>query len=338
MAFDFSKLIADEQKKQEEQTNKSGGIGFKTVYPFNNGRLEFKFIGNEPSGLLYREVTFHQYYADGKKNKVPCLHSMYGMDCPICNAVSNVQNKLGDDKVFGTYGFKKQGFMFAKLLNYSPDNYFGDTKNPPKPNDIVIFMFPKSVINELRNLIIEFQDDLDAIFTNNTTRNVSLKVTTGANGFPEYNFYVKNTSSTLCIDSNGQPDQKAFNEFMAKMPDLRTIKYPDKPDEDIMKIHRTIVEEINTKYFGLPTNDIPMNEPYSMVANTGDVLNTNYTQTINDTNVVNDISSSSINNNVNNDSQENVTSEESKVSRPSCFGNNQYDEKCAQCPFDAECI
>ena len=63
MAFDFSKLIADEQKKQEEQTNKSGGIGFKTVYPFNNGRLEFKFIGNEPSGLLYREVTFHQYYA-----------------------------------------------------------------------------------------------------------------------------------------------------------------------------------------------------------------------------------------------------------------------------------
>ena len=76
MAFDFTKLIQEEQKKQEETSSKSGGVGFKTVYPYNNGRLELKLIGNEPSGLLYREVMFHQYYSDGKKNKVPCLHQM----------------------------------------------------------------------------------------------------------------------------------------------------------------------------------------------------------------------------------------------------------------------
>ena len=66
MAFDFTKLIQDEQKKQEETSSRSGGVGFKTVYPYNNGRLELKLIGNEPSGLLYREVMFHQYYSDGK--------------------------------------------------------------------------------------------------------------------------------------------------------------------------------------------------------------------------------------------------------------------------------
>ena len=35
MAFDFTKLIQDEQKKQEETSSRSGGVGFKTVYPYN---------------------------------------------------------------------------------------------------------------------------------------------------------------------------------------------------------------------------------------------------------------------------------------------------------------
>lgn len=341
MAFDFTKLIKEEQKKQEESSSRSGGIGFKTVYPFNNGRLELKLIGNEPSGLLYREVMFHQYYSDGKKNKVPCLHQMYGMDCPICNAVSNVQDKLGDDKVYGTYGTKKQGFMFAKLLNYSPENYFGDTKNPPKPGEIVIFMFPKSVINELRNMIIEFQDELDTIFTNNSTRNVTLKVTTGSNGFPEYNFYVKNNESVLCVDANGNPDQAAFNDYMSKMPDIRTIKYPDKPDDDMMKIHRAIVEEINNKYFGIATSTPPMNDPQPMV---NDNVN-NYNQPVNSNTVNENINTPNVNvtnnnvqANVSNTTQENVTSEDPRGPRPSCFGNNKYDEDCSNCPWDSECV
>ena len=344
MAFDFTKLIKEEQKKQEETSSRSGGVGFKTVYPFNNGRLELKLIGNEPSGLLYREVMFHQYYSEGKKNKVPCLHQMYGLDCPICDAVNNVQDKLGDDKVYGTYGAKKQGFMFAKLLNYSPENYFGETKNPPKPGEIVIFMFPKSVINELRNMIIEFQDELDTIFTNNSTRNVTLKVTTGANGFPEYNFYVKNNESVLCVDANGNPDQAAFNEYMSKMPDIRTIKYPDKPDENMMKIHRAIVEEINNKYFGITTSVPPMNDPQPMVSNTGNAPATPPVQNVNVSNTPETINTSSTNNvNVTsqpdvNNVQENVTSEDPRGVRPPCFGNNEYNEKCAQCPWDAECV
>lgn len=342
MAFDFTKLIKEEQKKQEETSSRSGGIGFKTAYPFNNGRLELKLIGNEPSGLLYREVMFHQYYSDGKKNKVPCLHQMYGMNCPICNAINNVQDKLGDDKVYGTYGTKKQGFMFAKLLNYSPENYFGDTKNPPKPGEIVIFMFPKSVINELRNMIIEFQDELDTIFTNNSTRNVTLKVTTGSNGFPEYNFYVKNNESVLCVDANGNPDQAAFNDYMSKMPDIRTIKYPDKPDDDMMKIHRAIVEEINNKYFGITTSTPPMNDPQPMI---NDNVTNNYNQSVN-SNTVNEtvnapntnVTNNNVQANVSNTNQENVTAEDPRGVRPPCFGNNEYNEKCSQCPWDAECV
>ena len=146
MAFDFNKIIAEETKRQEDVARSgsgNGGIGFKTVYPYANGRLEFKFIGNEPSNSLYRELVFHEYWKNKKKQKVPCLQKMYGMECPICKAVENVQDTFGADDIFRKYGFKKQGIMFAKLLNFSPDNYFGDTRNPPKPGEIVLFMFPK---------------------------------------------------------------------------------------------------------------------------------------------------------------------------------------------------
>ena len=28
----------------------------------------------------------------------------------------------------------------------------------------------------------------------------------------------------------------------------------------------------------------------------------------------------------------------SKGQRPPCFGNNEYNDKCAACPFDNECV
>lgn len=331
MAFDFSKIIAEETKKQEQATSNSGAsTGFKTVYPFSNGRLEFKFIGNEPSGLLYRELYFHEYYSDGKKNKVPCLHNMYGTDCPICNAVNNIQDTFEDRDIFGKYGFKKQGIMFAKLLNVTPDNYFGDTKNPPKPGDIVIFMFPKSVINELRNLIIEFGDECDTIFTNNETRNVTLKVETQANGFPGYTFYVKNNTTTLCVDENGNPDQAAFNEFMAKMPNLKEIKFPSTPTEDHMKIHRTIVEEINRKYYGDNVNE-SAKQSFVGAAPMSVTTSNSVDSTINmDIPTQNDNKSTYIN-------ETNINNNESSE-RPACFGENKYDETCSKCPWDSQCV
>ena len=344
MAFNFTEIIAAETKKQEEasRSNSSGGgIGFKTVYPFANGRLELKFIGNEPSGMLYRELYFHEYWSDNKKQTVPCLHHMYGVECPICKMIENVQNTFDDKDVWKKYGVKTRGIMFAKLLNYTPDNYFGDTNNPPKPGDIVLFMFPKSVATELRKLIIEFGDEIDTLFTENTTRNVTLKIGTQANGFPEYTFFVKNNSTTLCVGEDGNPDQAAFNEFMSKMPNLKEVKYPKEPTEDMMKIHRTITEEMSRKYFGEEVvsksfaNATPMGTPYTTP--TSQPTTTFTTSAINESNV-------------NKAPVENITpaasvvetptnvSEDSKGEKPPCYGNNKYDAECAACPWDSSCV
>lgn len=373
MAFNFNDIIAAETKKQEEAAINSsgGGLGFKTVYPFNNGRLEFKFIGNEPSGLLYRELCFHEYWSDSKKQKVPCLHNMYGLDCPICNAVSNVQNTLDDKDIWSKYGFKKQGIMFAKLVGFSPDNYFGDQRNnPPKVGDIVLFMFPKSVIAGLRDLIIEYQEDVENIFTNNTTRVVTLKVGTQTNGFPEYTFYVKGSNDTLCIDTVGNPDQNAFNEFMAEMPNLNEVKFPSSPDENMMNIHRTVVEEINRKYFGAAvTGATPMPNPTQMasapIPNPASATNVVPAQSV-ATNVqapVNTTAQTPVQpaaptapvtpaapvaetpvapapaeSAPAQPASASVGTEDPRGPRPSCFGDNKYDDACANCPWDSECV
>lgn len=374
MAFNFSEIIAAETKKQEEASKSGGGgLGFKTVYPFANGRLEFRLLGNEPSELLYRELNFHEYWSDNKKQKVPCLHQMYGINCPICDAVSNVQNTFDDKDVYSKYGCKKQGIMFAKLISVSPDNYFGDTRNPAKPGDIVLFMFPKSVINELRNLIVEYSDDLENIFALNTARTVTLKVGTQANGFPEYAFYVKGSSDTLCVDANGTPDDAAFSDFMLKLPNLKEVKFPSAPDDDMMNIHRTIVEEINRKYYGAQVGNNTMTPPAQMTPNTSTApVNPGYTTNTVNTNIptntapaqpvqntpqTNSVPAAPVNTTppvqnttvptnsapvntapVQNTAETNGTENETKTQRPACFGNNQYNETCAACPYDAECV
>lgn len=349
MAFDFSKIVEAETKKQEQAEKSSSNLGYKTVYPFAPGRLEFKFIGNEPSGMLYRELVFHEYWADNKKQKVPCLHEMYGLDCPVCEMVHNVQTSLDDKTVWSKYGAKRQGIMFAKLLNFSPDNYFGDTKNSPKSGDIVIFQFPKSVIAEIRNLIVEFGDECNTIFTENTTRNVTLRVTDKNGSFKDYTFTVKNNSTTLCVDDNGNPDDKAFMEFMTNMPNLKDVKFPSEPKDDYLKICNTIAEEMSLKYFG----DEGAKNLFKNAAPMGVVNNTSIstpTTTVNDINPsMNQNDLDEINGNktygtVDNHMNNTVNTPNSNESvdprgpRPSCFGDNQYDDKCANCPWDAECV
>lgn len=336
MAFDFSKIIAEETKKQEQTTQNGTGTGYKTLYPFANGRLELKFIGNEPSGLLYREIVFHEYYVDNKKHQVPCLHQMYGIDCPICNMVKSVQDKLDDKNVWRKYGYKQRGIMFAKLLNITPDNYFGDNKNPIKPGDVCLFMFPKSVINELRNLIIEYGDEIGTLFTENTTRNVTLKVETQANGFPAYSFFVKNNTSTLCENDNGQADEAAFNEFMRNMPNLKEVKFPSKPTDEMMTAQRAVCEEMSRLYFGnmnisrqfesaAPMNSTPVNNNVS-----------NSTQEPDSVNVPWETSQSDSSSELNDIIDEPKQSAESE--RPSCWSNNRYDDKCDACPWTDSCI
>lgn len=370
--FNFSKIIDQEQKRQDENSSNGNASNnpYPTLYPFNNGKLGLKFIGNEPSGLFYREIHFHERIINNNKFRVPCLHKMYNLPCPVCDAVAQIQGVMGDNNVYRKYGCKTRGLMFAQLISFEPANYFGSNQNPPKIGDVVTFMFPKSVCNELTNLILEFSEELDSLFTNNTTRLISLNIQTGANGFPNYSFYVKNKDVTLFIDQDGNPDNNAFNSFMASMPNLNELKFGTTPSDNDIKSINALVEEINNIYLkqGQQQNKTPQisNVGYNGgVGYTQPVANINKTNINNFTPHVNSISATQSNvnddDNTNNDEQTSVSDDEKPTNvskstknvektetstskhedangRPSCFGHNKYTEECEDCPWEAQCI
>jgi len=322
MAFNFGELIKKETEKVELATQTKGsGIGYKTLYPFDPGKFELKLIANEPSGLIYREIIFHEVIiqnaqGNSQKVKVPCLKHMCGEGCKICDMVNKVQDELKDEKVFSKYGFKKQGIMFAKLISMTPDNYFGDNRNPPKPGEIVLFMFPKSVITELSNLIVEYQDDLENIFANNTTRTVTFKVGKQANGFNEYIFYVKNTNAILCEKENGEEDNEAFKQLMANMPDLREVKFSTSYTENDIKTIDTIIERMSKEYFAGAYN-IPVSDSLVSSAPVAPKVEDKPVTTNENVSapVVNDTGD-----------------------KPACFGDNKYEGDCLTCKWTNECV
>ena len=349
MAFDFTKIINDEMKKAEQAENasNSGGSGLKTLYPFNNGRFELKLIGDEKSNSIYRELTFHEQLTQNGKIRVPCLHAMYGEKCPICEMVQKVQDVLDDKNVFSKYGYKKRGIMFAKLINIEPNDYFKDNKNPPKPGEVVIFMFPKSLIANLRETILEYSDNLEKLCAANESNVVTLKVTTGANGFSQYNLYVKNTTDVMFKDEAGNPDNAAYNDFLNNLPSLNDLKFPTAPTEEHLKTIRAIVEEMNNTYFG---GQVDVNVKPMVNTNTTTINTVAKETTMNNNTQMSSVSSDPVKENVSSTNNINtnlnvntasVPSENNNLSEdtpPACFNNNKYDEECAKCPWESKCI
>jgi len=314
--MDFTALINKELEKQEERNNSFSGSGFKTLYPFGTGRLEMRLIADEKSGLLYRELHTHVYYVDGKKQKVACLKKMYNESCPICDMVDKVQKDLDDKQVYGKYGVKTQGIAFAKLCGFAPPNYFTDNQNPPKIGEVVIFMFPKSVISALGEMIIDYQNTIEEIITANTGKTVILKIGKQANDFPSFAFLIQDGIATICENSNGEPDEKLYTTFKEELPSLNDMKLPAVPDEKVYTVINTIVEEMNRKYFG-EIDKVIKPKLNTIANNTPKLDNVNVDEALDES-----------------ESTEVTTNEAEK---PDCWGDNKYDEACANCPFDSTC-
>ena len=378
MAFNFASIIEEETKRAEESSNNKQNSGYPLVYPFNTGKLEFRPIGNEVSGLLYRELFRHEFISDGRKQKVPCLNRNYGMDCPVCNMIQKVQDTFNDKYVFGKYGIKRRGILYARLISYEPANYFGDMQNPPKPGDIIMLMLPKAAVDELAALNKEFSDSLEELYTYNTARSISLTITMGNNGFKDYNFYVKNKSYAVCTNPAGEPDDAAFTELMRSMPDLREYSYSlQSPSEDHITTLKTIVEQMNREYFAggatspvvgqtgtyfnqpqtpitpvnpapnmqAPVNPIPVQTPQPQAVPQPipqPVANTPVQSTTPgapaNPPVVTTAVESSDTQQVPLNETMNDIPPVEEVQRPECFGNNKYDGTCAACPWDNECV
>ena len=359
--INYKDIIAKEIKKQEETQSNSNNSGLKVFYPFTKGIVSFKFLPNESNSSIYRTIYEHKCdIGQGKSLRVPCLEQMYGVECPVCNMVRRIQKDYDDKFVFGKYGYKTRGIMYAKFVgveNPTYEEYFKGNKNAPQPGETILFMFPKACINELSNLMTELGSDeseFNYVFVNNTSRIVNLRIGEGANGFPEYRFNTTMKMYTAFKNDNDEPDNETYEKFIKELQGLDTIKYPatiDSSENQKSQQHFVkILEEMSRKYY--PNNAFDAN---TVSQKLGDVLKGNPNK-YEDKHEAEDISNYEPPmedelpwGNDSNDIQENVSkgeneapitdnSEVDMTNPPPCFGDNKYDEKCGACPFTDVCL
>ena len=373
--IDYKSIIAREMKKQEENQMSNNSSGFKTFYPFNEGIVSLKFLPNEGLSSIYRTIYVHKCDVGGRSIQVPCLEQMYGVECPICNMVKRIQTDYDDKFVFGKYGYKTRGIMYAKIVGIEKptyDEYFKGNNSAPELGETVIFMFPKACMNELSNLLTELGDEseFNYVFVNNTTRIINLRIGKGANGFPEYRFTPTMKMYTAYTNDAGDPDNEIYEKYIKELPSLEGIKFPatiDSPENSkSQQFFVKILEEMTRKYY--PSNIFDAEKTSK---NLGDILSgkkqtlnndedlNNYDNEssyqepyINDDDIPFDVDEPKQNETTvsSNFTQSNETiTNSSNVSNvgevnqevedlPDCFNNNQYDEKCNACPFTDKCL
>lgn len=236
-SFDLSmvmQLAQEEIDAKNERANYSenSGNNYPLVYPAHNGKLTVKLLFNPKANIVQRKITRH--------NKVPCLQ-MYGLDCPVCSAISQVEEAKGKEMgAWNKYGYKVRGMCYAQIIDHDPSYFTGD--KDPKKGDIVLLMYPKSVYDDINNLFIDSGANLDKLVASNEGYPVVITRSMKANGFPEYN-----TSISIGTVKSFDTDEE-FDNKIKDIPNLNETICPNLQTEKVLEEAKAMGETIIQEY------------------------------------------------------------------------------------------
>lgn len=360
-SFDLSKVrqLAQEEvdAKNERNQGNSEGNKYPLVYPAQNGKLVVKLLYNVKSGTVQRKIVRH----NGEKEKIPCLQQMYGVECPICVSINQVEQTLGKEMgAWRKYGYKARGICYAQIMDHEATYFNGE--GDPQKGDIVLLMYPVSVYDEINRIIIDSGEHLEQLVAQNEGLPIVINRSLKGNGIPEYSTsvypYGKMKSfgdSTEVIDGKTvikTGDQK-FEEVLNEIPNLNeAMGIPQYQDDTTIEKANALGETITQEYMGSKivnpsesqgtqfSSEVPQNmfggqnvnpqqvaqDEANKQAQAQAVVQTTTTQSIPDsTNVV-----SSVN--------EQVSNTVVATTRPACFGQHKDNEKnCLMCPMEDDC-
>lgn len=306
--YDLSSLraCAEEEIKENEIKNSKSNNGYPLVYPINNGTIRLKLLFNPKSMLVQRKVIRHTV----GKNKIPCL-SLYGEDCPICNAIKSAEDEHGKDcGAWSKYGSKTRGICFAVLVDHD-NNMFNNDKDPNK-GDTILFMYPPTLYNKINEIIVKSGAHLEDLVTSNEGKTIEVTRKQKNGGFPDYD-----VSVYAYGDEKVKETDEEFDELLDSLPDISDQIAPKNVTEELIQQARAAEETINSEY---SSNKImnPNNPPEESVNNETrksyeDVSN------IADDNLPFDSTSGG--------------------DKPDCFGHHSdEDQKCLICPMECDCM
>lgn len=230
--FDLSSVLAQAaQVTQQQEDNSSGGM--KLIYP-QQGTLKVRLLYNNAAGVVMRKFERHTI----NKQKITCLQN-YGMDCPVCKMIENIQNATGAD----LWQLKRttRGIAYAEYVD--SDYKWDDPNNAPKKGEIVILMFPWTIYTDLNRLISSAGQNIYNLIASNIGG--VFKISRWSE-----NKQVKYRAEIDPFDQQHKTcaSEEEFQKLLMELPSLNEKFVPVEPSDTIIKAAQSMADELNKEY------------------------------------------------------------------------------------------
>lgn len=317
MEFDFSAAIkAANAAVERQESTKTQSYAHPLVYPQAGQTITIRPLFNPKSGQIIRLINRHE--------KVACYRT-YGVDCPICNVQQQVKDMTGQDPFGRTKRSRTRGICFAQYISSTNQIDKGNDQGIVRPGEIILFMFPWSVYNQINTTIAAIAQTptgMDQAFCH-AQSGLYLQITVSA----DFNY------TTTTVPYMTFPTNQTDEEFMKSLNDLEDLSeqvLPSKITDEVNKQVSAYVDEIYRQFINpkvpnqapqetpTPTtvNEVPTNQvPFSGAANPQQV----------------NFSTAPI--------STPTQSQPKSAGIPQCFGKHQENSpQCICCPEELKCI
>jgi hypothetical protein len=234
MGYDFGKVMQSAQEVKEQQ--ESRGSGSLDLYP-GDGKTIVRVLFNPKSGTAFRSVKRH--WSEASKKHIACL-SMYGMECPICKAVSDYAATGADPG----WKYNAQDRVMAYVTFEGADK---PAEKGPKVGSNCLFIMPKSVGAELQMKISAYPDKINEFLTDPDGFRWMVNKSV-AGGFTEYKVEMDPFTKAKTAK-----DEKEMATILEGLPDLNEAKFPSKPTDEMIRDAQAEANQLRT-FFKL---DVP---------------------------------------------------------------------------------
>lgn len=332
-------FLEQEQERAKRGGNKEGS-NYPIVYPgVPGGSLTIKLLWNMKSGTVIRQIQRHGGFGDKGRQKIPCL-SKYGIECPICNKIKEIEDKLGEScGVKNKYSAKTQSIAYAQLIDYN-DSY----KEMPEKGSIILFMFPYTIYKQIMTQLNQFGQDSKNLISTNSGKPFIIN-TALAQGPNMYSVTVHPFNTIQSFET----DEEYF-KCLNDLPDLMDTLVPKDVNEDLMNRVNAAVDTLNGEYYGMqsdmptktetvPNQQVTIGSPVQQTQNTIPVQQVVQNQ-VNEQASAQAVQTTTT---VAQQVQPQVTleqkiEEQANSNKPACYGQySMTEKKCLICPYGTDC-
>lgn len=325
--YDFTAALNAAKEVVERSTEQGTAkeYTYPLVYPQKGHTIVVRPLFNPASGQIVRLVRRHE--------KIPC-YKTYNVECPICKIMEQVKNSTGQDPFGRSKATRTRGICFAQYISSTNPIDKGNNQGNLQPGDIILFMFPWSVyeqINTMIQAIGQTPTGMDQAFCH-AQQGFFIQV----NATADFKY------STTNVPYMTFPSRMSDDDFMKLLDSMESLNdqvIPSTITEDVQRQVKEYEDGIYKQYISpqVPNVGNPNVMPQQMGGMTGFIPNPMGGQTTTGQPVP---SLATVSNQVNDApfTPTNVMPQQTN-GVPQCYGQHAAGTpRCIVCPLEAQCI